>query len=366
MHRLRMEFARVGDHRGPATYTASNGPLYRCRPRAVAARQAHWAGGMKGMPVLTRTSRGAAAETSPAVNIGREPRVRPAPAVQPERTGSFRAPVAGSVPAVAFEHVSLAFDDNVVLNDVSFSVSSGRMTILIGACGSGKSVVLKLILGLLKPDAGVIRVHGRRIDTMTEAQLMNVRGDIGMLFQENALFDSLSVEDNVGYRLYEEGAMPSDQVRRRVADVLGLIGLQDYLDRMPSELSGGQRRRVAIARAIAARPRLILFDDPTSGLDPITAKTVDDELIKLRDVEHVTSVLVTHQLPDAFYIATHEAVRHNGQLAVVPARAAVREGATFIMLRNGRIYFEGGIPALKASADPYLKSFLSGWIPPLI
>jgi ABC-type Fe3+/spermidine/putrescine transport system ATPase subunit len=182
------------------------------------------------MPVLARTTRGAAAEAaSPAPDIGRAPRARSA---------------AASVPAVGFEHVSLAFDDNIVLNDVSFSVCSGRMTILIGACGSGKSVVLKLILGLLKPDAGIIRVHGRRIDTMTEAQLMEVRGDIGMLFQENALFDSLSVEDDVGYRLSEKGDMPSDQVRRRVAEVLGF------------HRAGGLRRSNAVGivgRATAPR-----------------------------------------------------------------------------------------------------------------
>ena len=149
--------------------------------------------------------------------------------------------------------------------------------------------------------------------------MMGVRDDIGMLFQESALFDSLTVADNVGYKLYEETDMPPDQVRRRVEEVLGFIGLEEYIDRMPSELSGGQRRRVAIARAMAARPRLLLFDEPTSGLDPITAKTVDAEIIKLRDVEHVTSIVVTHQLQDAFYIATHEAVRQNGRLAIVPA-----------------------------------------------
>lgn len=268
--------------------------------------------------------------------------------------------------AVAFDRVSLAFDDNVVLNDVSFSVRTGQMLMLLGASGTGKSVVLKLILGLLKPDSGVIRVNGQRTDTMTEAQLMAVRGDIGMLFQENALFDSLSVVENVGYRLYEETDMPASQVRRRVEEVLGFIGLEEYIDRMPSELSGGQRRRVAIARAMAPRPHLLLFDDPTSGLDPITAKTVDNEIIKLRDVEHVTSIVVTHQLPDAFYIATHEAVTRSGRLAVVPACVDTAEEAGFIILRSGRIYFEGHAEDLKRSTDSYIKEFMSGWVPPLI
>ena len=161
-----------------------------------------------------------------------------------------------AVPAVVFEKVSLAFDDNVVLREISFSVPAGHMTILLGASGAGKSVVLKLILGLLKPDSGVIRINGERIDNMTEREMMRVRDDIGMLFQESALFDSLTVAENVGYSLYEETDMPADQVRRRVEEVLGFIGLEEYIDRMPSELSGGQRRRVAIARAMAARPRL--------------------------------------------------------------------------------------------------------------
>ena len=277
-----------------------------------------------------------------------------------------RAAAAAAPPAIAFDRVSLAFDDNVVLQELSLSVAVGRMLMLLGASGTGKSVVLKLILGLLKPDSGVIRVNGRRTDTMTEAQMMEVRADVGMLFQENALFDSLSVAENVGYRLYEETDMPADQVRRRVEEVLGFIGLEEYIDRMPSELSGGQRRRVAIARAMAARPRVLLFDDPTSGLDPITAKTVDNEIVKLRDIEHVTSIVVTHQLPDAFYIATHEAVTRSGRLAVVPAGGDKAEEADFVVLRNGRIYFEGHAAELKRTTDSYLKAFLTGWIPPLI
>src|SRR5678815_4468933 len=183
---------------------------------------------------------------------------------------------------------------------------------------------------------------------MSERDLMRIRGDIGMLFQESALFDSLTVAENVGYRLYEETTMPLDQVRSRIEEVLGFIGLGEYIDRMPSELSGGQRRRVAIARAIAAKPSLLLFDDPTSGLDPITATTVDDEIVKLRDLEHVTSIVVTHTIRDAFYIATHEAVRTNGTVQI---RAADEKGdrATFLVLHQGRIYFEGSAEALRTS-----------------
>lgn len=269
-------------------------------------------------------------------------------------------------PAVVFEHVSIAFDDAVVLRDVSFSVLTGHMCILLGASGSGKSVILKLILGLLKPDSGSIFVNGARIDRLAEAQLMHVRDDIGMLFQESALFDSLTVADNVGYRLSQELHWPDDQVRQRVAEVLGFIGLADAMDRMPSELSGGQRRRVAIARAMAAKPRLLLFDEPTSGLDPITSKTVDAEIIKLRDLEHVTAILVTHQLQDAFYVATHEAKRNGDGTRIVMADAKKVEEAEFIVIKDGRIFFEGPAAALRTAPDPYLRTYLSGWVPPLV
>src|SRR5678815_978873 len=166
---------------------------------------------------------------------------------------------------------------------------------------------------------------------MSERDLMRIRGDIGMLFQESALFDSLTVAENVGYRLYEETTMPLDQVRSRIEEVLGFIGLGEYIDRMPSELSGGQRRRVAIARAIAAKPNLLLFDDPTSGLDPITAATVDDEIVKLRDLERVTSIVVTHQIRDAFYIATHHATRSNGRPEIGVANEAKAEQTMFMV-----------------------------------
>jgi phospholipid/cholesterol/gamma-HCH transport system ATP-binding protein len=265
-------------------------------------------------------------------------------------------------PAVVFEEVSFAFDDHVVLRDVSFTIPTAGTRILLGPSGSGKSVILKLILGLLRPDSGTIHVNGRRIDKMSEGDLMAVRPDIGMLFQESALFDSLTVAENVGYRLYEETDMPEELVRRRIEEVLGFIGLEAYIDRMPSELSGGQRRRVAIARAIAPKPKLLLFDDPTSGLDPITAATVDDEIVKLRDVEGVTSIVATHQIRDAYYVASHEAVSANGRLTIVPLEEPSR--ATFMVLHDARIYFEGDGGELRASRDPYLKEFLFMTLPP--
>ena len=267
-------------------------------------------------------------------------------------------------PAVVFDHVSFAFDEHVVLQDISFTVLKGSMRILLGASGTGKSVVLKLILGLLRPDSGTIYVNGQRIDDMHERDLLRLRADIGMLFQESALFDSLSVAENVGYRLYEEAGMPEDQVRARVEEVLAFVGLGEFIDRLPSQLSGGQRRRVAIARAMASKPSLLLFDDPTTGLDPIIASSVDDEIVKLRDLEHVTSIVVTHQIRDAFYIATHEAVRKDGHVQIVSADETKAVEAEFMVLHEGRIHFEGSAAELLASRDEYLQNFLFMTLPP--
>jgi phospholipid/cholesterol/gamma-HCH transport system ATP-binding protein len=190
--------------------------------------------------------------------------------------------------------------------------------------------------------------------------MMSVRADLGMIFQEGALFDSLTVRENVGYKYYEETDMPLEQVDRRVEEVLGFIGLGEHIDKMPSELSGGQRRRVAIARAMAFKPRILLYDEATTGLDPITATTVDDEIIKLRDLEGVSSIVVTHQLRDAFYVATHMAVRdQSGAVHVMPATPEKANEAEFIMLKDGFIVFEGNAEELRRSTDPYLQTFLS-------
>jgi len=266
-------------------------------------------------------------------------------------------------PAVVFEGVSLAFDDHVVLNEVSFVVPKERMTIMLGASGSGKSVALKLVLGLLRPDAGRILVDGHRVDQMSEQELLRVRAGVGMLFQESALFDSLTVAENVGYRLREEMRQSEEDVAARVQDVLGYVGLAEYGERATTELSGGQRRRVAIARAMAANPSLLLLDDPTTGLDPITATTVNDEIVKLRDLQKVTSIVVTHQIRDAVYVATHEAIRRNGDLTI--AEAAHDGGRVqFLVLRDGRIHFEGTREELLANPDRYLKEFLFMTLPP--
>jgi phospholipid/cholesterol/gamma-HCH transport system ATP-binding protein len=266
---------------------------------------------------------------------------------------------AAGAPVVVFDRVSLAFDDKVILNEVSFTLIKGHTKIFLGASGAGKSTILKLILGLLQPDRGIIWVNGERVDEMSEKELMRVRADLGMVFQEGALFDSLTVRENVGYKLSEELRWPDDKVDDRVAEVLGFIGLGEYIDRMPSELSGGQRRRVAIARAMAAKPRILLYDEPTTGLDPITSTTVDEEIVKLRDIEGVSSILVTHQLRDAFYVACHTAVREGQAIQLHEADEEKKEEAEFIMLKDGRIIFEGPAAELRRSSDPYLKTFLS-------
>ncbi len=276
---------------------------------------------------------------------------------QPETRGEV-------APAIEFDGVSFAFDDHVVLSDISFRVPLGSMTILLGASGAGKSVLLKLILGLLRPDSGRISINGRRIDDLPEHELLQIRMGIGMAFQENALFDSLTVNENVGYRLYEETRQPLTEVRKRVEEVLGFVGLGEFIDRMPAALSGGQRRRVAIARAMATKPGLLLLDDPTTGLDPIIAATVDDEIVKLRDLEQLTFLFVTQQIRDAFYVAEHRAVRTNGAVEIVEAGQATAAPATFMLLRDSRIQFQGSSTELLASEDPYLKEFLYMTRPP--
>ena len=272
-----------------------------------------------------------------------------------------------AAPAVVFEHVSLAFDDHIVLRDLSFSVPVGSMRILLGASGAGKSLVLKLVLGLLRPDSGAILVNGNRVDAMPEHELLQMRADVGMVFQENALFDSLTVGENVGYRMYEETRMPLDEVRARVEEVLAFLGLGDFIDRMPPTLSGGQRRRVGIARAMASKPSLMLFDDSTTGLDPVISATVDDEIVKLRDLQQVTSIVVSQQIRDAYYIATHHAVRSGYELRIVELAelsGAAAPLAEFMVLHEGQILFHGSAAELLASKDPYLERFLYRTMPP--
>jgi len=278
-----------------------------------------------------------------------------------DRVAGANPPAKEGEQTIVFEHVHLAFDEKVILRDVSFTLETGHTKIFLGASGAGKSTILRLALGLLKPDAGRIFINGDQIDRMREDELMKVRADLGMVFQEGALFDSLTVRQNVGYKLYEELQWPADRADARVAEVLGFIGLGEFIDRMPSELSGGQRRRVAIARAMAAKPRILLYDEPTTGLDPITSLTVDEEIVKLRDLEGVSSVLVTHQLRDAFYVAEHAAARDDREVSFGQAPPGKAEEAEFIMLKDGGIAFEGSANELRDAArrDPYIGEFLS-------
>ena len=263
-------------------------------------------------------------------------------------------------PIIVFDDVSLAFDDKEILRNISFTLKTGHTKIFLGASGAGKSTILRLILGLLKPDGGSIFVNGERVDNMREDDLMKVRADLGMVFQEGALFDSLTVRENVGYKLFEESDMPLDQVNRRVEEVLGFVRLSEFIDRRPSELSGGQRRRVAIARAMTAKPRILLYDEPTTGLDPITSLTIDEEIMKLRDLEGVSSIVVTHQLRDAFFIAEHMATR-NGDVRFEKSPPKKADEAEFIMLKDCGISFEGNATELRETAakDPYIHAFLS-------
>jgi phospholipid/cholesterol/gamma-HCH transport system ATP-binding protein len=251
-------------------------------------------------------------------------------------------------PIIVFDGVHLAFDEKVILRDVSFTLQTGHTKVFLGASGAGKSTILRLILGLLKPDAGHIYVNGQRIDEMSEDALMGVRADLGMVFQEGALFDSLTVRENVGYKLFEELNWPIPEADRRVQEVLGFIGLAEFVDRMPSELSGGQRRRVAIARAMSAKPRILLYDEPTTGLDPITALTVDEEIIKLRDLEGVSSILS----PTSATRSRRRTCRRAPERGRVERAEGRKADGEFIMLRDGGIVLKASGRAQRVTGTP--------------
>src|SRR5262249_25298084 len=266
-----------------------------------------------------------------------------------------RAPRPLDEPVVSFRDVHLAFD-RPVLRGLSFDLHPGSTKIILGGSGSGKTTVLRLILGLLKPDSGTIQVEGTDITSLSEEELRPVRLRLGMVFQEGALFDSLSVADNVGYRLQEDGDLTDEEIEERVRAMLGFVGLAEYYDRMPSELSGGQRRRVAVARALAAQPGITLYDEPTTGLDPITATTITDLIVKVRDLHGVASILVTHQLRDAFNVARTFVSREDGDFGYRRVDDLRTVGGTeFLLLREGRVPFEGTAHELQTSNDPYIR-----------
>jgi phospholipid/cholesterol/gamma-HCH transport system ATP-binding protein len=262
---------------------------------------------------------------------------------------------------IEFRNVSISFDDEVVLSNISFKINQGETRIILGESGSGKSTILKLILGLIRPDSGQILIEGHDITQMNERELVLIRRDIGMIFQEGALFDSLSVRENVGYRLDEEGQMSEIEIEQAVLRLLGFVGLEDAIYKMPAELSGGMKRRVGIARALVGTPKLVLYDEPTAGLDPITKRAIVELMIKLRDLEGVTSVFVTHDLQAASIIASEYAsTSEDGKISVKSGNGSpILSKVCFIMLQNGAISFEGTYRQLMDSELPYIKTFTS-------
>jgi len=260
-------------------------------------------------------------------------------------------------PVVVFEHVSIGFDGIPVLEDISFSVKPTETRILLGPAGVGKSVLLKLATGLLRPDTGYIYLFGQEITELDEDELLQLRTRTGMVFQEGALFDSLTVRDNVGYQLMERG-LPADQIDGRVHEALRFVELEHTYEMLPASLSGGMRRRVAIARAIIDQPQLILYDSPTGGLDPVTSTTIDELIIKERDLYGTPALLVTHRLQDAFTMSTHRYDVATSKTVPLP-KGQTNSNTSFLVLHNTKLIFDGSVEALVKSDDPFLKEFLA-------
>lgn len=264
-------------------------------------------------------------------------------------------------PAIEFQDVTLSFDERVILDNLSFKVNKGETKVILGGSGGGKSTTIKLILGLLKPDSGRILVDGEDITEYTEAQMMSVRKKMGMVFQEGALFDSLSVYDNVAYRLHEQG-VTEDEVEQEVRRMLRFVNLEDAIDKMPIELSGGMRRRVGIARALVGGPKIVMFDEPTAGLDPPTARTICELAIKLRDLEDVSSIFVTHEMNNVKYLTSEYAVvNDDGEIVFEQeGQRLCLTNTKVLMLRGGKIIFEGTDEALHRNEDAYIQRFIRG------
>lgn len=263
---------------------------------------------------------------------------------------------ADTSPVVAFQNVSIAFDGQPVLDDVSFTIAPGETRVLLGPAGVGKSVLLKLVNGLLRPDRGSIQLFGEEISKMPEEQLFSLRARTGMVFQEGALFDSLSVRDNVAYQLIQE-RVPDDEINSRVHDALRFVELEETFDLYPAALSGGMRRRVAIARALIRTPELLLYDSPTGGLDPVTSTTIVELIVKERDVSHTPSLLVTHRLQDALLLCNHYFDPEQGRMVPLP-KGITDPSTTFLMLEDGRLIFDGSIHELVNSQNPFVREFL--------
>ena len=264
-----------------------------------------------------------------------------------------------STPAIVFEDVALAFGENKVLRGVSFRLARGETKALFGVAGSGKSLILKLVLGLIRPDSGTILVLGQDVTQMQEKELFALRDKIGMVFQESALFDSLSVKENVAYRLTEEHGIYDDEIDRKVREVLRFVELERTLDLDPAELSGGMRRRVAIARALITHPELLLYDSPTGGLDPVTSNTIIELIVKQRDVYKTSALLVTHRLQDAFTMATHQFDKKTNHIVPLPPGQHCEVPLTFLILRDGKVIFDGDLQQLAHTQDEYIKEYIS-------
>jgi phospholipid/cholesterol/gamma-HCH transport system ATP-binding protein len=266
-----------------------------------------------------------------------------------------------AIPAIEFRDVHLGFADRKVLDGLSFKVMKGETKIILGGSGCGKSTTIKLVLGLLKPDSGQIIVDGEDITNYSEQEMMRVRKKIGMIFQEGALFDSLSVYDNVAFKLHEQG-VPEDEVEQEVRRMLRFVNLEDAIEKMPIELSGGMRRRVGIARALVGDPKIVMFDEPTAGLDPPTARTICELAMKLRDLEDVSSIFVTHEMNNLEYLTSEYAVVNDAGEVVFE-----KEGERLclintkvLMMRDGQVIFSGTDETLKNADDKYIQRFLRG------
>jgi phospholipid/cholesterol/gamma-HCH transport system ATP-binding protein len=262
-------------------------------------------------------------------------------------------------PIIEFDDVSIAFEDKPVLDGISFRLARGETKAIFGVAGAGKSTILKLAMGLMKPDTGHIHVLGEDVTQMSEESLFDLRRKIGMVFQESALFDSLTVRENVAFRLMEEHNLSEDEIERRVRESLSFVELEQTVDMFPSELSGGMRRRVAIARAIVTQPEILLYDSPTGGLDPVTSTTIIELIVKQRDVYKTSSLLVTHRLQDAFTMATHYFDRKANKMLPLPPGTRGEVPMFFLILRDGKIIFDGDVHELAASKDEYIREYIS-------
>jgi phospholipid/cholesterol/gamma-HCH transport system ATP-binding protein len=266
---------------------------------------------------------------------------------------------ADAVPTIIFEDVKLSFGDNSVLRGVSFHLARGETKAVFGVAGSGKSLILKLAMGLIRPDSGSIIVLGEDVAQMREGDLFKLRGKIGMVFQESALFDSQTVRENVAYRLMEEHGIYDEDINRRVLEALHFVELEHTIDLYPSELSGGMRRRVAIARALITQPELLLYDSPTGGLDPVTSNTIIELIVKQRDVNKTSALLVTHRLQDAFTMATHQFDKEANRMTPLPPGQHCEVPLSFLILRDGKVIFDGDLEALCHTQDEYIKEYIS-------